>query len=130
VICDYYNANPDSTAAGLLLLSKLAKTGKRFACLADMLELGADEERFHRDLAGVLMSEGTEHVYLYGTRMKALQDELRKRNFSKDVQHFENQDALTQAVLAKAHSGDTILIKGSHSMKMEKVFEVLSKSAK
>jgi UDP-N-acetylmuramoyl-tripeptide--D-alanyl-D-alanine ligase len=130
VICDYYNANPDSTAAGLLLLSKLAKTGKRFACLADMLELGTDEEKFHRELAPVLMAEGIEHVYLYGTRMKALQDELRKRGFSKDVQHFENQDSLTQAVLTKARSGDTILIKGSHSMKMENVFEVLSKSAK
>jgi UDP-N-acetylmuramoyl-tripeptide--D-alanyl-D-alanine ligase len=112
VICDYYNANPDSTAAGLLLLSKLAKTGKRFACLADMLELGTDEESFHRELAGVLMTENIEHVFLYGVRMKALQDELRKRGFS------------------KARSGDTILIKGSHSMKMEKVFEVLSKSAK
>jgi UDP-N-acetylmuramoyl-tripeptide--D-alanyl-D-alanine ligase len=130
VICDYYNANPDSTVAGLLLLSKLAKTGKRFACLADMLELGTDEEKFHRELAPVLMTEGIEHVYLYGTRMKALQDELRKCAFSKDVQHFENQDTLTQAVLAKARAGDTILIKGSHSMKMEKVFEALSKSAK
>ena len=130
VICDYYNANPDSTAAGLLLLTKLAKTGKRFACLADMLELGPDEEKFHRELATVLMSEGTEHVFLHGTRMKALQDELKKRNFSKDVQHFESQDALAQAVMAKVRSGDTVLIKGSHSMKMEKVFDVLLKNAK
>jgi UDP-N-acetylmuramoyl-tripeptide--D-alanyl-D-alanine ligase len=130
VICDYYNANPDSTVAGVLLLSKLARNGKRFACLADMLELGPDEENFHRNLAEVLMSENVEHVFLFGVRMKALQDELRKRNFSKDVQHFADQAALAQALTIKARSGDTILIKGSHSMKMENVFEALSKSAK
>jgi UDP-N-acetylmuramoyl-tripeptide--D-alanyl-D-alanine ligase len=144
VICDYYNANPDSTAAGLLLLSQLAqsqvalsqiplgqvaRSGKRFACLADMLELGDNEEKFHRDLSEILIAEGVEHVYLHGTRMKALQDELKRRNFSKDVQHFDNQSALAEEVLARVKAGDTVLIKGSHSMKMEKVFETLSQRA-
>jgi UDP-N-acetylmuramoyl-tripeptide--D-alanyl-D-alanine ligase len=129
VVCDYYNANPTSTEAGLDLLDLVAKKSKRFACLADMLELGTDEEKFHRNLSGPILKHSVEHVFLYGTRMKALQDELKKKNFNKDFRHFSDHDEMFKALTEKVQSGDTVLIKGSHSMKMEKVWESLKKWA-
>jgi UDP-N-acetylmuramoyl-tripeptide--D-alanyl-D-alanine ligase len=128
VICDYYNANPTSTEAGLVLLSQLAGRSKRFACLADMLELGVEEEKFHRDLATVIIAEKIEHVFLFGSRMKALQDELKKKNFTQDVRHFDDQSALSTSLINEIKPGETVLIKGSHSMKMERVFESLKDS--
>ena len=133
VVCDYYNANPDSMEAGLELLTDIArkKSGKskklntRWACLADMLELGPDEDRFHRELAGPLMRLKIENILLFGPRMKSLRDELSNRGFQGSVDHFEKQSELTSRLISGVHSGDAILIKGSHSMKMEDVWKKL-----
>jgi UDP-N-acetylmuramoyl-tripeptide--D-alanyl-D-alanine ligase len=127
-VCDYYNANPTSTEAGLELLCQIAaRSGakNRFACLGDMLELGADEERFHRDLAGSLIRLRIEHVYLFGPRMKWLADELSQRSFMGEYRHFEQHAPLSSLVAQTIRAGDVVLIKGSHGMKMEEVYKSL-----
>lgn len=129
VVCDYYNANPTSTEAGLDLLDLVAKNSTRYACLADMKELGTEEEKFHRELAGPIMKHGVDHVFLFGSRMEFLKDELNKKGFSKEVRHFSDHAEIVKALTEKVKSGDTILIKGSHSMKMEKVWESLKQWA-
>jgi UDP-N-acetylmuramoyl-tripeptide--D-alanyl-D-alanine ligase len=130
VLCDFYNANPTSTEAGILLLTQLAKGSSRIACLADMRELGTEEERFHRELATTLISQAIEHVFLFGPLMKSLQDELKKRNFQNDFQHFSDIGLMLQSLTGKIKSGDTLLIKGSRSMKMETLFEAFEKWTK
>jgi UDP-N-acetylmuramoyl-tripeptide--D-alanyl-D-alanine ligase len=129
VVCDYYNANPTSTEAGLDLLDLVAKGSPRYACLADMLELGTDEEKFHRGLSDAIIKHGVEHVFLYGSRMKALEDELKTKGFSKDLRHFPDHAEMVKALTTGIRSGNTVLIKGSHSMKMEKVWENLKQWA-
>ncbi|MGZ6331548.1 MAG: UDP-N-acetylmuramoyl-tripeptide--D-alanyl-D-alanine ligase [Bdellovibrionota bacterium] len=130
VLCDYYNANPSSMAAGLDLLNQVwAKNGTRWACLADMLELGEEEEKFHRELAGKLIELGIEHVLLYGPRMQALQQELQTRGFQGKTEHYANQSELASALVTGVKPGDAILIKGSRGMRMEEVWKVLEPHA-
>jgi UDP-N-acetylmuramoyl-tripeptide--D-alanyl-D-alanine ligase len=127
-VCDYYNANPTSTVAGLDLLAQIARKSrskKRFACLGDMLELGTEEEKFHRDLADALTRHGIEHVYLYGPRMKWLAEELEKRAFKGEFKHFEKHAPLSGTVAQTVRAGDTVLIKGSRGMKMEEIWKSL-----
>jgi len=52
IIDDTYNASPVSVAAALDFLAEtpLAAGRRRFAVLGDMLELGPDEERLHREV--------------------------------------------------------------------------------
>jgi UDP-N-acetylmuramoyl-tripeptide--D-alanyl-D-alanine ligase len=124
VLCDYYNANPTSTEAGIQLLTQIAdraNSKSRFACLADMLELGGEEEKFHRDLAGSLIQHRIEHVYLFGDRMKWLADELTTRGYSGELKHFDRREILSGMLAQSVNPGDAVLIKGSHSMKMEDV---------
>jgi UDP-N-acetylmuramoyl-tripeptide--D-alanyl-D-alanine ligase len=120
VLCDYYNANPTSMAAAFELFASLPARGARWACLGDMLELGPGEERLHRELAGPLMRAGVSGVLLAGPRMAALADELGRRGFQGRVAHFERLEDLAAAFARDVHPDDTVLVKGSRGMRMER----------
>jgi len=129
VLCDYYNANPASIRAALTLLRELGpKT--LWACLGDMLELGPDEERFHRELAPDLVSSGVGQVLLLGTRMAWLADELARRRFKGLVRRFDTREELAGALAKGLRPGDAALIKGSRGMRMEEVWKILDPRAK
>jgi UDP-N-acetylmuramoyl-tripeptide--D-alanyl-D-alanine ligase len=129
VICDYYNANPASVSAALDLLRERStvkgRRGKKYACLGDMLELGRDEELLHRRLADKLAATGVDKVLLFGERMKWLADELKRRKFESDVEHFESHLTLSDHLKENLRPDDYVLIKGSRGMAMERVWENL-----
>ncbi|MCX6126320.1 MAG: UDP-N-acetylmuramoyl-tripeptide--D-alanyl-D-alanine ligase [Proteobacteria bacterium] len=131
VLCDYYNANPASMRAAFnVAREQLNKSGagKRvlWLCLADMKELGVDEESLHRQLsASIIGLPGVVHVYLFGERMKWLEEELVKNRFSGQVKNFDSQDDLASALALGVNPGDFVVLKGSNSMKMSKVWELI-----
>jgi len=124
IIGDHYNSNPTSAVAALKLLAQENPSGTTHAVLADMLELGDDEERFHRELASSILSLSIGHVWLYGDRMRWLQDELKQRGYAHS-RHFATHDELIRALRPELHAGDRVLIKGSRGMKMESVLKAL-----
>jgi UDP-N-acetylmuramoyl-tripeptide--D-alanyl-D-alanine ligase len=134
VVCDYYNAQPASMSAGLDLVDQVAqnssKTKTRWACLGDMLELGPNEEQFHRELATKIIDLKIEHTLLYGTRMAFLADELEKQRYQGHYAHYSTHADLSAALTQGVKPGDAILIKGSRSMKMEEIWKVLEPYAK
>jgi UDP-N-acetylmuramoyl-tripeptide--D-alanyl-D-alanine ligase len=126
VLCDYYNASPPSTEVALDLLQQLGRS-TRWACLGDMLELGPQEESFHRSLAKKIISLSLDGVLLYGSRMKFLFDELQKSGFTGRFAHFTSPQALTETLFQYVKSEDVVLIKGSRGMKMETLWNQLQK---
>jgi UDP-N-acetylmuramoyl-tripeptide--D-alanyl-D-alanine ligase len=119
-LCDYYNANPDSMAAGLRTLGELAHARgmkRKIAALADMKETGTEEKQLHRALAGQLKDFAV--VYLCGPLMKELVDELAKTGFRGEVAHFPDSKALGARLKTVLRQGDAVIFKGSHSMAME-----------
>jgi UDP-N-acetylmuramoyl-tripeptide--D-alanyl-D-alanine ligase len=134
VLCDYYNSQPPSLAAALELMAELSHprpaqpASIRWACLGDMLELGPRELEFHREIAPRILALGTEHVLLFGERMKALADELEKIGFSGDLRHFSGREELAQALISGLQRPALVLIKGSRGMKMEEVWRPLEAS--
>lgn len=128
VLCDYYNAQPPSMAAALKLFGELhRKPGRLIACLADMRELGNEQEKYHRNLAEPVLRLNVDHVLLTGPQMVHLADELQKRSFQGQCRYFENRADLIQALLPLMQPGDTLLIKGSNSMRMEEVWQALTR---
>lgn len=126
VICDYYNANPTSVEAGLDLLESVAArhhAKKKIAVLGDMLELGTLEEKFHRDLARKITAVRVDTLFLYGTRMRWLFEELKKSPSAMHVGHFATHAELADALAKEMRSGDALLLKGSRGMKMETVWQ-------
>lgn len=132
VLLDYYNANPDSMAAGIATAAELHARknpgGRLLAALGDMRELGTEEEMRHRDLAAVLATHGAAAAYLYGPCMKLLLDELSKKQPAIRAAHFATHEELAKALATDLRDDDTLIIKGSRGMAMEKVWERLSQS--
>src|SRR6266550_2021296 len=61
-IDDSYNANPDSMKAALRTLVELDADGKRIAVLGEMMELGAESERGHREVGETAATLGIDYL--------------------------------------------------------------------
>ncbi len=123
LIDDSYNASPDSTMAALNLLDDLS--GRKVAVLGDMLELGRYEEAGHNKI-GLRASEVAEEIVLVGTRSLMTRDAAVENGFPADMVHwFNDYRGATAYLLETLKSGDIALIKGSHSMHMEKIVSTL-----
>lgn len=127
VLCDFYNANPASMRAAFDVAKNFrANTGALWLCLGDMKELGPAEEALHRGLAEDIRDLGANvRVLLFGERMKWLGSELRKIAPAIFVKEFDKIESLAADLRAGFKADDFALIKGSRSMKMEKVWDVL-----
>ncbi|MBI5076167.1 MAG: UDP-N-acetylmuramoyl-tripeptide--D-alanyl-D-alanine ligase [Nitrospirae bacterium] len=115
VINDVYNANPASMEEALKELVRLRK-GRTIAVLGDMLELGAFSEDAHR---GLMQKLNELHVDL----LIAVGPEMQKVSaiFSGVCHQAASSDEARSLLLGMVNEGDTILIKGSRGLRMEKV---------
>lgn len=133
ILCDYYNANPTSMNASLKTLSELHPSSSekplKIAFLGDMLELGGNEETYHRALAQTLIDENFNEVYLKGPRMNWLKNELSLKKPNLFVSYQESDsEALAKTFLNQKHPSAHILIKGSRGMKMEQIDQYLTQA--
>ncbi|MED9996600.1 MAG: UDP-N-acetylmuramoyl-tripeptide--D-alanyl-D-alanine ligase [Paludibacteraceae bacterium] len=115
LIVDAYNANPTSMDAALRNFALIETNGKA-VILGDMFELGNDSAAEHQKVVSLLEQLGITEAYLLG------------ENFSR-TQGVGTRFASTQAFKAWLNenpiSGKTLLIKGSNSMKLTTLVEVL-----
>ncbi len=114
LIDDSYNASPTSMKAGLEKLKKAP--GRRVAILGSMLELGEQETMMHKE-TGQLAHQAADLVVGVG--------EL-ARHYQPD-RWFANSGEASREILAIVREGDSILVKGSHGVHMEKIVMVLNK---
>jgi UDP-N-acetylmuramoyl-tripeptide--D-alanyl-D-alanine ligase len=121
VINDCYNANPMSMRAALDDLAATA-AGRRVAVLGDMLELGAaDEERYHRELGREAASAGVELLVTVGPRAVWTGE-----SFAGEHVHAEDAAAAAAALRPRLRAGDTVLVKGSRGIALERVATALA----
>ncbi len=124
LIDEAYNANPVSMRAALEVLaaSPVGEGGRRIAVLGDMLELGPDEARLHRELADVAMACGVDLVYAAGPLMKNLFDALAP---SRRAMWSPTSAVLQTQLPADIRPGDAVMVKGSNGAKMSPVVAAL-----
>lgn len=122
IINDSYNANPDSFIPALETLIYLTKSGKKrkITVIGDMLELGNNSQNLHRELFQNLIDYDIEAVFTIGSACKAAVDFFSLKGFT-HFYSFPNHRDLGLTLKKYIRSGDTILIKGSRGMQMEKV---------
>lgn len=114
---DCYNASPDSMKAALKVLG--TQTGRRFAVLGSMLELGDYAAEGHRE-AGRAAAQNADVAYLYGVHAADLAEGAREGGMKEEnIQIFDSHEALAAALRAAAQEGDALLFKGSRGMRME-----------
>jgi len=123
VIDDSYNANPVSFANALEAFQSLSVSGKKVVVFADMLELGADEERFHLDLGRKIAASGIDLVFAYGKLARFSVDAVAASGSLCIARHFEDRDKTREALEEVLNVGDAVLFKGSRSMHVEKILD-------
>lgn len=119
IICDWYNASPQSVSVALSLLAK--REGRKIAVLADMLELGDYSKKCHEDIGAEAAGKGIDMLFTYGREAENMHKAALAAGCR--AMHFETKDELSSCLLKTLQSGDTVLIKGSHSMKMQDIYE-------
>ena len=115
LIVDAYNANPTSMAAALENF-RLMEVPHKVAILGDMKELGESSTEEHRKVVSQLRKCGFERVILVGGEF---------RKVDTRYEHFADVEELKEALRHEKPQGKYILIKGSNSMKLSGLKEVL-----
>jgi UDP-N-acetylmuramoyl-tripeptide--D-alanyl-D-alanine ligase len=123
LIDDSYNANPGSTAAAIATLAgETASTGsgEAWLVLGDMRELGPDAAALHARTGALAREQGIARLYAVG-EMSA----HAATAFGAGARHFASQQELIAALVADAHAGVTVLVKGSRGSAMDRVVQAL-----
>lgn len=114
VIDDTYNANPASTRAAIDVLSEF--NGRKILALGDLLELGANEVDEHKSIGRYAQSNKVDQLLACGELTRHAVD-----SFGPGATWFDTQEQLVQALADEFKAGSAVVVKGSRSMKMERV---------
>jgi UDP-N-acetylmuramoyl-tripeptide--D-alanyl-D-alanine ligase len=113
IVLDAYNANPTSMQAAIKAFSSMEASHKG-AILGDMLELGEDSELEHETIARLALDQHYDWLVLVG---KAFEPAAQKHR----VLHFKDVTALKEWFDKEQKQGQSILIKGSRGIMLEKM---------
>ncbi|MES2135254.1 MAG: UDP-N-acetylmuramoyl-tripeptide--D-alanyl-D-alanine ligase [Patescibacteria group bacterium] len=125
IIDDTYNASPVATEEALSALSDIPRTGRRIAVLADMLELGSFSVDEHRRI-GALVPQSADTLVTVGVRTKNVAEGAREAGMAENtILECERGADAGVALVSMVQPGDVILVKGSQSMRMERIVKSL-----
>lgn len=125
ILNDSYKSNPQSLRSALETLNLLNGYTQKIAILGDMLELGDDEEKLHREIGKEISPDDVDYLLLYGELSKYIADEAIK-NFPKNrVFHFDKKDALIDKAKTIISKNTIVLVKASRSLRLEEIVEAL-----
>jgi UDP-N-acetylmuramoyl-tripeptide--D-alanyl-D-alanine ligase len=126
LINDCYNANPMSMRAAIDDLVAHAPA-RRVAVLGDMLELGPEHPRLHQEIGEYAAARGVEALVTVGPLARAMRDAFQTAS-ARGSQSYEVADAAVAAELLESllGRGDTVLVKGSRGVGLERVAETLT----
>ena len=127
LVDDTYNASPISVAAALDFLAEtpVAAGRRRLAVLGDMLELGPDEERLHREI-GARAARVVDALVAVGERGRWMAEAARAAGAGRVVTADDADEAA--AVVERELSptvGDLVLLKASRGIGLDRTVQLL-----
>lgn len=129
VINDAYNANPDSMLAALRTLAGVSSEGsRRVAVIGDMLELGSDGPAAHREIGHAIAGERLADLAVLVGPLAALAGDVLLDAGIEVVAVGDLGGGGAGRAAALLRRGDTVLLKGSRGMRLERVLEALRSS--
>ncbi len=115
LIIDAYNANPTSMNASIINFSHM-NAAKKAVILGDMFELGDQSQQEHQKIVDLLEKSAFDKVILVGERFGAIpSDFIKIADTSSLIAYLEKEQL----------SGYTVLVKGSHGMRLDKCVDQL-----
>jgi UDP-N-acetylmuramoyl-tripeptide--D-alanyl-D-alanine ligase len=122
---DAYNANPSSMRAALDTLAVLPAR-RRIAVLGDMLELGVEEERWHRE-AGAAAAGRSDLIVCVGPRARAIGEGAAAAGFSESaILRVASAEDAAEQLAGLLREGDAVLFKASRGVGLERAVAALA----
>jgi UDP-N-acetylmuramoyl-tripeptide--D-alanyl-D-alanine ligase len=116
ILDDSYSANPRSTQVVLEVLAHMA--GTKILVFGYMGELGADAEKYHRQIGLIARKLGINKLYGLGELTK-----FTVEAFGNGAYFFTEREKLIAALQSELQPGVTVLVKGSNVNKMWEIVE-------
>lgn len=120
LIDDSYNASPAAVEEALATLKEFPHAARRIAVLGDMLELGRYSVMEHERI-GALARSTVDMLIAVGIRARAFANAAG----SSETLSFDNSRAAAAALADIVRAGDVVLVKGSQSIRTERIVEAL-----
>ena len=120
IINDTYNANPDSVKSAIKTLGTFKN--RKVAILGDMLELGENEIKYHQEI-GEFCNEKIDVLITIGVLSKNMFDK-----FTKEKYYFKTNKEAETKLKDILKQDDVILVKASHSMKLDTIVNFLKEN--
>jgi UDP-N-acetylmuramoyl-tripeptide--D-alanyl-D-alanine ligase len=124
LVNDCYNANPMSMRAAIEDLTETAPA-RRLAVLGDMLELGNEAgPGLHREVAEHASRRGVDVLIAVGPQAAAM-----AQAFVGEAHSVPDAQAAGELLGGLLREGDTVLVKGSRGVGLERVAQILQRAA-
>jgi UDP-N-acetylmuramyl pentapeptide synthase len=94
------------------------------AVLGDMLELGADSPRLHREIGAYAAARGVDLLVTVGPLAAEMRDA-----FTGEAHAVADAAAAAELLRRRLRSGDTVLVKASRGVRLERVVDALGAEA-
>lgn len=125
VVDDSYNSNPRSL---LNMVRTVAEGGQRYqrriVVAGEMLELGEEEERLHREAGSEIAQTGVDMLWGVRGLAQKIVEGAQAAGLAA-TKFFPDSEAAAVALLAEVKSGDLVLIKGSRGVATDRIVSEL-----
>ncbi len=118
LVDDTYNANPEAVRAAVEFLVQLE--GRAFLALGDMGELGPGAADMHAEVGRYARDRGVQQLFTVGELSRHAAEA-----FGEGARMFDDPADLVAALAESLDADVNLLVKGSRSMRMERVIEAL-----
>jgi len=123
ILDDSYNACPDSVRAALDVLKEIP-ANRKIVVLGDMKELGVNSKQAHMEI-GRNIADIAEVFIAVGEEMIFAKEIIDNEYLNIKTFWFEDSKQAKESLKEIMKKDDLVLVKGSHSMEMEKITEYI-----
>lgn len=120
IINDAYNASPDSMAAALKTLARIASPGGRtIAVLGAMSELGDKSGEEHDRIGLLAVRLNIAQIVVVGSEARRMHiSSINEGSWDGESVFFENADEAYDYLCSELREGDTVLVKSSNAARL------------
>ncbi len=131
VINDAYNASPDSMTAAISALAAMARSGRAFAVLGQMAELGAAADELHEAVGAQAAAAGVTGLIVVGEAATPILTGTKAvPSWQGELLQVPTAEAAVRVIRDRLRSGDVVLVKASHAVGLETVALALTGEAR
>ncbi len=127
ILVDCYNANPENVKAGLAGFFAIGGEHRRVVVLGDMLELGVDSPRYHREIGAALAQYPFDAAVFVGPlSAETLEGAVAAGGNRRHMRHYPDAKACAREIAGLIENNDLVYLKASRGIGLEEVLRGLS----